>query len=63
VRQRVFKPVGMKRATFLSSDVTADNDTAFGIGTDQVYAPGAYDDSIERPAVSPGHRRTISRSS
>lgn len=50
VRQRVFKPLDMKRATFLSSDVTSDNDAASGVAPETVYAPGSYDDSIERPA-------------
>jgi CubicO group peptidase (beta-lactamase class C family) len=50
VRQRVFKPLGMKRAAFQSSEVTADNDVAFGVGTSEIYVPGAYDDSVERPA-------------
>ncbi len=50
VRQRVFRPLDMKRATFLSSDVTSDNDAASGVAPDTVYAPGSYDDSIERPA-------------
>jgi hypothetical protein len=46
----VFKPLGMKRAAFQSSEVMADTDAAFGVGTSTVYAPGAYDDSVERPA-------------
>jgi CubicO group peptidase (beta-lactamase class C family) len=50
VRQRVFKPLGMKRAAFQASEVMADNDAAFGVGVDTVYAPDAYDDSVERPA-------------
>jgi CubicO group peptidase (beta-lactamase class C family) len=50
VRQRVFKPLDMKRATFLSSDVTSDTDAAWGSGVDRLWAPGEYDDSIERPA-------------
>ena len=50
VRQHVFRPLDMKRATFLSSDVTSDNDAASGVAPDTVYPPGSYDDSIERPA-------------
>ena len=50
VRQRVFKPLDMDRATFLSSDVTSDTDAASGVGVSRVWAPGEYDDSIERPA-------------
>jgi CubicO group peptidase (beta-lactamase class C family) len=52
MRQRVFKPLGMKRAAFLASEVAADNDVAFGVGEGgaPVYAPGAYDDAVERPA-------------
>ncbi len=40
----------MKRAVFQSSEVMEDSDAASGVGTDTVYAPGAYDDSVERPA-------------
>jgi CubicO group peptidase (beta-lactamase class C family) len=52
MRQRVFKPLGMKRAALLPSEVAADNDVALGVGAggSPVYAPDAYDDAVERPA-------------
>jgi CubicO group peptidase (beta-lactamase class C family) len=52
MRKRVFKPLGMTRAAFLTSEVTADTDAASGIvdGGPVIVAPGAYDNAISRPA-------------
>jgi CubicO group peptidase (beta-lactamase class C family) len=50
MRQRVFKPLDMKRTTFLPSDVLADNDFAYGVDGNTIWAPGDYDNAILRPA-------------
>lgn len=50
MRQRVFKPLNMKRTTFLPSDVLADDDFAYGVEGDSVLAPDDYDNAIMRPA-------------
>lgn len=50
MRQRVFKPLGMKRTTFLPSEVLADNDFAYGVDDDTIVAPDDYDNAIMRPA-------------
>jgi CubicO group peptidase (beta-lactamase class C family) len=50
MRQRVFKPLGMKRTTFLPSDVLADNDFAYGVEGNNIWAPDDYDNAILRPA-------------
>lgn len=50
MHQRVFKPLGMKRTTFLSSAVLSDNDFAYGVWSGGIVAPDAYDNAIMRPA-------------
>jgi len=50
MHQRVFKPLGMKRTTFLPSTVLADNDFAYGVWGSELVAPDAYDNAIMRPA-------------
>jgi len=50
MRQRVFKPLGMKRTTFLPSDVLADDDFAYGVDGTNIWAPDDYDNAIMRPA-------------
>lgn len=50
MQQRVFKPLGMKRTTFLPSTVLLDNDFAYGVIGSETVAPDAYDNAILRPA-------------
>jgi CubicO group peptidase (beta-lactamase class C family) len=50
MRQRVFQPLGMKRTTFLPSEVLSDNDFAYGVMGNEILAPDAYDNAIMRPA-------------
>jgi beta-lactamase class C len=50
VRQRVFIPLGMTRAAFLPSVVTADEDVALGVERDIVFAPSDYDNAVDRPS-------------
>ena len=50
MRQRVFKPLGMKRTTFLPSDVLSDSDFAYGMSGGRTWAPDDYDNAILRPA-------------
>lgn len=50
MQQRVFKPLGMKRTTFLPSTVLSDNDFAYGVAGSEILAPDAYDNVIMRPA-------------
>lgn len=50
VRRRVFIPLGMTRAAFLPSVVAADEDVALGVEGDIVFAPGDYDNAVDRPS-------------
>jgi CubicO group peptidase (beta-lactamase class C family) len=50
MHHRVFKPLGMKRTTFLPSAVLSDNDFAYGIAGTEIVAPDEYDNAIMRPA-------------
>ena len=50
MRQRVLKPLGMTRTTFLPSEVLTDNDFAYGMTGNIIWAPNDYDNSILRPA-------------
>lgn len=50
MRQRVFKPLGMKRTTFLPAEVLSDGDFAYGMSGNRTWAPDDYDNAIMRPA-------------
>jgi hypothetical protein len=58
MRSRIFEPLGMKRTTFLPSEVLADGDYAVGTtrliandGSETQVLPDTYDSAPERPAA------------